>query len=199
MGDGNNPDLESFRKEWQEEVTARSKPKAPRHTGDKAQTHREKITASKPANALPPSEVYEQPDVDPVIGISAQAYHDLEDKEDARRLGIAGSRDVPTNQAAEEPKSALEHYEKAVEREDQGNLGDSVNLYRKAFRVSVYTAFSARVLNGIPTARCQCTQRLQEEAFSAIHYQGETPQPQSLRRSRHRTQHRPSLPTWSFS
>ncbi|KAL8779614.1 MAG: hypothetical protein Q9194_001357 [Teloschistes cf. exilis] len=133
--DGNNPDLESFRKEWREEVTARSKPKAPRHTGDKAKAHREKITASKPANALPPSEVYEQPDVDPVIGISAQAYHDLVDKEDARRLGIEGSRDVPTNQAAEEPKSALEHYEKAVEREDQGNLGDSVNLYRKAFRL----------------------------------------------------------------
>jgi F-box protein 9 len=34
-----------------------------------------------------------------------------------------------------EPRSALEHYEKAVERESQGSLGDSLNLYRKAFKV----------------------------------------------------------------
>ena len=34
-----------------------------------------------------------------------------------------------------EPESALEHYEKAVERETQGQLGDSLDLYRKAFKV----------------------------------------------------------------
>jgi len=36
---------------------------------------------------------------------------------------------------ASEPVSALDHYEKAVEREVAGKLGDSLNLYRKAFRV----------------------------------------------------------------
>ena len=35
------------------------------------------------------------------------------------------------------PVSALDHYEKAVEREAAGNLGDSLHLYRKAFRVRV--------------------------------------------------------------
>ncbi|OAA54336.1 f-box protein [Niveomyces insectorum RCEF 264] len=34
-----------------------------------------------------------------------------------------------------EPRSALEHYEKAVEREAQGTLGDSLRLYRTAFRM----------------------------------------------------------------
>jgi F-box protein 9 len=34
-----------------------------------------------------------------------------------------------------EPVSALDHYEKAVEREAAGKLGDSLSLYRKAFRV----------------------------------------------------------------
>lgn len=33
------------------------------------------------------------------------------------------------------PESALEHYEKAVEKETQGSLGESLSLYRKAFRV----------------------------------------------------------------
>jgi F-box protein 9 len=37
--------------------------------------------------------------------------------------------------AKTEPVTALEHYEKAVEREAAGNLGDSLRLYRKAFRV----------------------------------------------------------------
>lgn len=36
---------------------------------------------------------------------------------------------------AGEPRSALEHYERAVEKECLGSLGDSVNLYRKAFKV----------------------------------------------------------------
>ncbi|KAL8666864.1 MAG: hypothetical protein Q9202_001104 [Teloschistes flavicans] len=132
--DTNNPDLESFRQKWQDEVNARSKSNAPRYRGHEAQAQPEKVTVSKPVNALPPSEVREQ-EVEPSPGISAQAYHDLEDKEDARRLGIDGSRDVPGDQAAEEPKSALEYYEKATERENQGKLGDSVDLYRKAFRL----------------------------------------------------------------
>ncbi|RQM08392.1 hypothetical protein DH86_00002632, partial [Scytalidium sp. 3C] len=34
-----------------------------------------------------------------------------------------------------EPRTALEHYEKAVERETLGSLGDSLSLYRKAFRM----------------------------------------------------------------
>jgi F-box protein 9 len=38
---------------------------------------------------------------------------------------------------ASEPVSALEHYEKAVEREVAGKLGDSLSLYRKAFRVGL--------------------------------------------------------------
>ena len=36
---------------------------------------------------------------------------------------------------SKEPKSALEHFERAVERESQGNLGDSLSHYRKAYRL----------------------------------------------------------------
>jgi F-box protein 9 len=32
--------------------------------------------------------------------------------------------------------SALDHYEEAMEKEAQGNMGDSLHLYRRAYRVS---------------------------------------------------------------
>jgi F-box protein 9 len=56
-------------------------------------------------------------------------------------LSLDGSSTVETEhgesskRATKEPETALEHYEKAVERETQGSLGDSLNLYRKAYRV----------------------------------------------------------------
>lgn len=39
------------------------------------------------------------------------------------------------NKEIGEPVTALDHYERAVEKESQGSLGDSLMLYRKAFRV----------------------------------------------------------------
>ncbi|KAL8679686.1 MAG: hypothetical protein Q9186_004048 [Xanthomendoza sp. 1 TL-2023] len=115
----NNPDLETFRKQWREEVTARSNAKGMIPNHSRPLTSHESSDRSKGKIDLPPSEVpNEEPET--IDGISAQAYHDLENKEDA---------------ASKEPQSALEHYEKATEREDQGNLGDSVNLYRKAYRL----------------------------------------------------------------
>lgn len=34
--------------------------------------------------------------------------------------------------------SALDHYEEAMEKEAQGNMGESLRLYRKAYRVSFF-------------------------------------------------------------
>ncbi len=132
--DDNNPDLETFRKQWQEEVSARSTPKEQVYNSAKADSSYEKPERSKAKSALPPSYVLNE-EAEGVDGISAQAYHDLEDKEDTRRLGVEGSKHPQSRQNLKEPQSALEHYEKAIEREDQGNLGDSLNLYRKAYRV----------------------------------------------------------------
>lgn len=63
--------------------------------------------------------------------LAPQPYHDLEEKELGRKLGDEsyGTKAKP------EPTTALEHYERAVEKEGQGNLGDSVRLYSKAFKV----------------------------------------------------------------
>ncbi|KAL8705392.1 MAG: hypothetical protein Q9225_008029, partial [Loekoesia sp. 1 TL-2023] len=132
--DTNNPDLETFRKQWQDEVTARFRVKEEAPKGSKVRTSSKRPGDATVKIALPPSEVPKE-EVEPIDGISTQAYHELEDKEDARRLVVEGSGHHPSTQSLKEPKSALEHYEKAIEREDQGNLGDSLKLYRQAFRL----------------------------------------------------------------
>ena len=145
--DEHNPDLEIFRRQWQEEVTARASAGAQRNVDDR------KAEVQKAKAPLPPLYQVQDEVEEQVQGISTQAYHDLEDKDDTRRLGSEGSNQHPNSLAAIGPRSALEHYEKAIEREDQGNLGDSVSLYRKAFRVSLHVIPIERSLTNTP-ARC---------------------------------------------
>lgn len=121
-------ELESFRRQWREEVTARAKGKAP--------AARATAAASKPRGAAPdaalPSHARQRSVEDADHGVPP-AYHDLGETQHGPGPRLEGS----ALQAGHEPSSALEHYEKAVEKESQGSLGDSVNLYRKAFRVSL--------------------------------------------------------------
>jgi F-box protein 9 len=42
-----------------------------------------------------------------------------------------------TRRDTAEPNTALEHFERAVEKEAAGKLGDSLQHYRKAYRVGV--------------------------------------------------------------
>lgn len=75
--------------------------------------------------------------------LGGEGHHDLEDKDERRRLGEAGERIHPSNKR--EPHSALDHYELAVERESEGSLGDSLNHYRKAYRVRIDPTHSINV------------------------------------------------------
>lgn len=135
--DESNPELESFRQQWVAEVSARSK-------GDDSRTHARAQPSSKPLRKPPgsskaaaeridaeghesESEDDDGPSTHPSVGRTSQPPLDSDNVEGFENK--TGSR---------EPRSALEHYEKAVERESQGSLGDSLNLYRKAFRVSTY-------------------------------------------------------------
>ena len=136
--EANNPDLEIFRQQWQDEVTARSRTKASgasRRGLISAQNPIDRSLKLQSKHALPSTELPKD-EFEPVDGVSTQAYHDLEDKDEKGRLGSDEYGTHPSDFQSKEPKSALEHYEKAIEREDQGNFGDSVSLYRKAFRVS---------------------------------------------------------------
>lgn len=122
-------ELESFRRQWREEVSARSRHQsflaaaqrpAPASSSKPHPSHRNKapVIPETPRDAHDGHDDAEQ-----------HAYHDLDEKHSGRKL--ADPAPAPTGV----PVSALEHYEEAVRRETQGKLGDSVNLYRKAFKV----------------------------------------------------------------
>jgi F-box protein 9 len=131
-----NPELESFRQQWRAEVSARSKPE-------------DSKTQSKGPVTQPSTPLRKQPGLSRLVKVKAlqKRQEGGEDGGDilagqgpgrhARRLS-AEKEDIEgfrKKDGSREPRSALEHYEKVVERESQGSLGDSLNLYRKAFKV----------------------------------------------------------------
>ena len=147
MSDSADVELEKFREQWREEVTARSKgPRASKNgsaaslsaatastTGTIANS-----TAGRPPQYTQIEEVKKPKDRDFDDGLNHSEtcqYHDLADKDEARQLGVEGEGIHPSVAASKTLSTALDHYEKAIEREEQGNLGDSVSLYRKAYRL----------------------------------------------------------------
>ena len=142
----NHPELEAFRRKWREEVsqkTSSSGPSAslPPSTGSKAGP------SQRPAKPAPSQRVFAAPTRYPVPerkdedeegglpSVEGRTYHDVQNVDDTKRLGTEEDEFIRTS-SKQEPRSALEHYERAVEKETQGNLGDSLNLYRKAYRVN---------------------------------------------------------------
>jgi F-box protein 9 len=130
-------ELESFRQQWREEVTARTKGSAPAaSTAKSAATSSSKPQASRSnAPGAPSSSHARQRSVEDVDEITPYAYQDLGEKNHGRRLDETSAQTAAALAASQDPSSALEHYERAVEKESAGRLGDSVNLYRKAFKV----------------------------------------------------------------
>ena len=129
MAADTSEELERFRQQWQQEVSARSKAEisnATRNLGAKILENRSRRAPSPEA----------QKHRNGVAGTDGEEaihdYHDIENTDDARTLRVPNGTH-PSNR--HEPTSALEHYEKAVEREGEGSLGDSVSHYRRAYRL----------------------------------------------------------------
>ncbi|KAK4128635.1 hypothetical protein N657DRAFT_667842 [Parathielavia appendiculata] len=129
-----NPELESFREQWKAEVRARhvvpSRSQSQQH--QRAAAGPSTTYAKTPARVKPP-----QPKKKP----AAQEEDDDNaqsrsfDEPAAARPTSSHDREQLGAPEMGEPVSALEHYERAVEKEAAGNLGDSLKLYRKAFRM----------------------------------------------------------------
>ncbi|CAG8956854.1 hypothetical protein HYFRA_00012309 [Hymenoscyphus fraxineus] len=118
-----NPELERFRQQWREEVSAKAQAgsKAPK-ASTRGSLKFPPVSQSSVGKAPKPSN--DDDDHEPYQSIAALPGGRIED-------AVHGGDDP----LRKEPQSALEHYEAAVERENQGSLGDSLNLYRKAFRM----------------------------------------------------------------
>lgn len=132
-----NSALEQFRQQWKEEVTARSKQSQVSKSKAKP-THREGLSGSSNTirRPVPPrsSTQFRTGDEDE----DHSSYSDdmnLTSKLAGVQLRHDDDDEFSHKTAVKEPQSALEHYERAVEKETQGNLGDSLSHYRKAYRL----------------------------------------------------------------
>ncbi|KAI9730123.1 MAG: hypothetical protein M1834_006116 [Cirrosporium novae-zelandiae] len=129
-------ELESFRKQWREEVIARTtttgkgKQRQQIVSGAGSSSSSKKTRTKSTSIPLPYSSTIKNEDED---GSGPEGYDNIEEKNQMQE-GQTSSSTSPLAKS-KEPQTALEHYEKAVEREAQGQLGDSLNFYRKAFRL----------------------------------------------------------------
>lgn len=137
-----NPELNAFRRQWREEVSRRNKPT---------------FTAPRPAQQTTAAESGLRPVPEPPIRHEVPDRKDDDVEEDlgrdygefvtrAEQLTLrAADEDGFQRLPQKEPQSALEHFEKAVEREAEGNLGDSLAHYRKAYRVSTTNSLPQKI------------------------------------------------------
>lgn len=128
-----NPELETFRQKWREEVSAKvqdSRSTAGPSKGPRRLPYITQLPESNTPKSLEESDDHGEPPS--IFGLDAAG---TDDDNEVNGFNVSNN----------EPQSALEHYEKAVERENQGSLGDSLNLYRKAYRVSSETLLKAHV------------------------------------------------------
>lgn len=136
-----NPELNAFRRQWREEVTRRNQTTAPTRQPQ-----------PPPSQHIPPSASSHLDHLPPTKHEAADRKDDIEDEDLGRDYGEFVQRtealtlrsaddDGFQRVAQKEPRSALEHFEKAVEKEAEGSLGDSLAHYRKAYRVCFLAVF----------------------------------------------------------
>lgn len=159
-----NPDLESFRQQWKAEVTQK---KTQSNQAATRATQQPSTAGARRRPSILPSTARRRPLTFETDGPSRDDPVSSEDEDKAvhernkRRTGpLADWVDEDLAERAiggeeeREPESALEHYEKAVERETQGQLGDSLDLYRKAFKVRSYSSLELPLSSRISSLTC---------------------------------------------
>lgn len=143
-----NEELESFRRQWLEEVSARTKPQqTAREKQQQQKHHRPKPEQAESSREAPPQPRFVQDGVEADVRTSAAAPPNFDElARNVRSMSIS-SHPEDSMQAGPyvEPKSALDHFEQAARKEAQGNLGDSVDLYRKAYKVGFGVDWGALV------------------------------------------------------
>jgi F-box protein 9 len=138
--DSASAELESFRQQWRDEVTARLKGKnAAGVTAGEASARKSQAHSKEPSRVLatPLSPLARQPHAHAADDIAR--FEASPPPASASTGPLLSRNNEPPSKAPvlrQEPSnSALEHFEKAVEKEAQGKLGDSLMHYRQAYRV----------------------------------------------------------------
>ncbi|KFA76455.1 hypothetical protein S40288_06496 [Stachybotrys chartarum IBT 40288] len=137
--DGLNSDLEAFRREWLSDLRSKRD-----ETAEPPQLS--PYQSLRRSNERPAASSSKQSHAHPRARGSAQLHEDddhyvqsLSFDEPSPRPGhaLAESSKKAATCGDKELVSALDHYEEAMEKEAQGNMGESLKLYRKAYRLDV--------------------------------------------------------------
>ncbi|KAF9875874.1 F-box protein pof7 [Colletotrichum karsti] len=127
----NDSELESFRQKWRTELQSKRPPQESRGARKNAGPSSSKAPAppehSSTTSATKRSQIEEDEEY-----ARALTFDEPPPLSSGRTLENAAG---PTKAEEKELVSALDHFEEAVEKEAIGNLGDSLKLYRKAFRL----------------------------------------------------------------
>jgi F-box protein 9 len=120
-------ELQRFRQQWKEEVTKRAQGRPAPSTS----------TAARPTQRPRPPSFSQTRPTRVITGEDEDEF--LPELSSSSSGGKAVTSPPPPRRPSFSisgvPKSALEHYEQAVEKESEGSLGESLRLYRKAFRM----------------------------------------------------------------
>lgn len=122
-----NSELESFRQQWLSDLRTRN-------DHEHEQLQRSGAGPSRPSKRRPshhgPSGAPNRRSLD-IENDQAYLQGRTFDEPSSSSHNVQGKAKVVEKQLV----SALDHYEEAMEKEAQGNMGDSLKLYRKAYRV----------------------------------------------------------------
>ncbi|CAD6501371.1 BgTH12-01623 [Blumeria graminis f. sp. triticale] len=110
-----NPELDTFRQEWLAEVSSRVKLQS----------------SCSVAPTLTPGEPHSSPNI-----TNLKQHQIITQSSKSSDCAEITDREKISQTRYKDPQVALLLYEQAVEREDQGHLGDSLDLYRRAFRIN---------------------------------------------------------------
>ena len=132
-----NAELESFRRQWREEVSRRT------GKGRSETTPQTRAPATSTSTAhlsqFPPTrhEAFDRKEDEEEEDEVATTANKEEIVQQVGQLSLGATDENASNpqRPEKEPRSAVEHFEKAVQKEEEGSLGDSLHLYRKAYRV----------------------------------------------------------------
>ncbi len=131
-----NSELESFREQWRAEVRARNPSAVDQKeaaSSISSPSHPQLQKAGLPKDALSKRPVVTDSNEDHVQG---RPFDGPKEDPSERPSHSRSHAETGLVHGVKEPVTALDCYEEAVEKEAQGSLGESLRLYRKAFRVS---------------------------------------------------------------
>ncbi|BDD63023.1 hypothetical protein MPDQ_003686 [Monascus purpureus] len=129
-----NAELESFRRQWREEVARRTRQR-PGAKPEKKPSVPPEAQERFPPTRHEASERKEEEEEEEGDGAGRHNQAELVQNVEQLTLGVTDEDAFHRKEPLEEPSSALEHFERAVQKEAEGSLGDSLQHYRKAYRL----------------------------------------------------------------